>query len=131
MKVYTKNNFELEIRIDADCESVDFYSFNGLEASFNAEMNHFDLELTVEDVRISEQRKGIYSTIIDTILFNDDFHSLLKKYFEEEEVENACFKSFLRSEQACNFWLKRGYGEVYNEHDYLEGQQEVIEIKIF
>lgn len=131
MKVYTKNNFELEVRIDADCESVDFYSKNGLEASFNAEMNYSTLEVTVEDVRISEQRKGIYTCIIDTILFNDDFHSELKNAFEDEGIEWASFMSVLRSEQACKFWLKRGYGEEYNEHDHSEGQQEVIEIKMF
>ena len=131
MKIYTKQNFELEVKIDAGSESIDFYSVNGLEASFNAEMNYTTLEITVEDVRISEQRKDIYSSIIDALLFNSDIHSELKESFKEEEIENANFKSLLRSEQACNFWLKRGYGEEYNEHDHQEGQQEVIEIEMF
>ncbi len=132
MKVNTEKGFQLQFRIDADAESIDVYNRNGnLEASFNAEPNNYLLEVTVEDVRISEQRKGIYTTIIDTILFDEDFHSLLKLEFEEYEIENASFKSVLRTEQACNFWLKRGYGEEYNEHDHENGQQEPIEIEMF
>tara|TARA_R110000851_G_C12748910_1_gene531764 strand:- start:146 stop:544 length:399 start_codon:yes stop_codon:yes gene_type:complete len=132
MKVLTDKGFELEIRIDADAESVDFYNSNGnIEASFNAEPNDCLLEITVDDVRISEQRQGIYSAIIDAILFNEDFHSLLMSDFEEYDIENACFKSVLRSENACEFWVKRGYGESYDEHDHQNGQQEVIEIEMF
>ena len=132
MKVYTNKGLELEITIEAG--AIDFHSAAGLEASFSTEFNNNGLEITVEDVRISEQRKGIYSTIIDTLLLNDDFHDFLKASFEEDEeevVEHAVFFSVLRSEEACNFWLKRGYGEAFNEHDHSMGQQEPIEIGLF
>ena len=130
MIISTIKGFELEIRIDADCESIDFYNTDGnLEASFTAEPYDYVLDIKVEDVRISKQREGIYTEIINTILFNDTFHDLLKSEFEE--IETASFTSSLRSEQACNFWTKRGYEVSYNETEHQNGEQELIEINLF
>ena len=126
------NNKNLELRIEDDC--VDIFIEDSFIGSFDLNKDDYDhnnggyIFLIPEAIDFqSFQRQGFYTKVID-IVFSYDFKCEL-----ENNISDNCkfiFKSVKRTEKACNFWLKRGYGEEYNDEDHTNGDQEEIEIEL-
>lgn len=129
---FQHNNKNVELRIDEDC--VDIYIEESFIGSFNLNKDDYEEEdggyiyLIPEAIDFqSYQRQGFYSKIIDTILSYNFLNELKEKVSENAKF---VFKSVKRTEKACNFWLKRGYGEEYNEEEHMNGDQDEIEIEL-
>tara|TARA_R110000744_G_scaffold166252_1_gene283306 strand:+ start:52 stop:447 length:396 start_codon:yes stop_codon:yes gene_type:complete len=126
------NNKNLELRIEGDC--VDIFIEDSFVGSFDLNKDDYDyndggyIYLIPEAIDFqAHQRQGFYSKVIDTVLSYNFLQELKSKVSENAKFS---FKSVKRNENACNFWLKRGYGEEYDQDDHNNGDQEEIEIEL-
>jgi len=122
MKTY-KNNIEIKFEISED--SIDFFVNNQYAGDFQIENNEGYAIITPNSIdleQIGYDRQGVYNHVIDTILQGD-----LNDHIDADTID---FNSVLRTEAATRFWQKRGYKVEYDEQEHLNGEQEVIEIKI-
>lgn len=118
------NSHIIDFKISEYC--IDVY----VDGKFIGGFNIQECEIIPESIDLESlglARKGIYGFVIDTITDNEQFKQELFEVTGNNDFE-LC--SYLRSEAACNFWLKRGEGEEYNEEDHLNGDQETIRITL-
>jgi hypothetical protein len=125
------NNSEIELRVAEDC--IDIYLNDQHAGDFSIEMdNDYAVVIpgAIDFENINKARQGFYTFVIDAILegeLNDEISEKIQEELEIE-VEGFIFRSVLRTEKACNFWVKRGYNVPFCEEEREKQEQEAIEI---